>query len=96
MRPISGVGARAPWEARRAPDRGGAGRVGMISPGQAEGNDNYRLPFDKLRRPSSIPGGSAHPSCGRCNDAYRIGGRCMVRIRRCTSPRCIRRDGRPS
>ena len=25
-----------------------------------------------------------------------IGGRCMVRIRRCTSPRCIRRDGRPS
>ena len=24
------------------------------------------------------------------------GGRCMVRIRRCTSPRCIRRDGRPS
>ena len=26
----------------------------------------------------------------------RIGGRCMGRIRRCTSPRCIRRDGRPS
>ena len=24
MRPISGVGARAPWEARRAPGRGGA------------------------------------------------------------------------
>ena len=24
------------------------------------------------------------------------GGRCMGRIRRCTSPRCIRRDGRPS
>ena len=23
------------------------------------------------------------------------GGRCMVRIRRCTSPRCICRDGRP-
>ena len=35
------------------------------------------------------------PSCGRCNDDCRIGGRCMVRIRRCTSPRCIRRDGRP-
>ena len=47
-------------------------------------------------RPSSIPGGSAHPSCAPCNDDCRIGGRCMVRIRRCTSPRCIRRDGRPS
>ena len=50
-------------------------------------NDNYRLAFDKLRRPSSIPGGSARPSCGRCNDDCRIGS-CMVRIRRCTSPRC--------
>ena len=40
--------------------------------------------------------GRFNPSCGRCNDDCRIGGRCMVRIRRCTSPRCIRRDGRPS
>ena len=58
-------------------------------------------PSTKLRRPSSIPGGSARPSCAPCNDDCRPladsgGGRCMVRIRRCTSPRCIRRDGRPS
>ena len=32
MRPISGLGARAPWEARSTPGRGGAGRHGMISP----------------------------------------------------------------
>ena len=32
MRLISGVGAKAPWAARRAPDRGGAVRLGMISP----------------------------------------------------------------
>ena len=28
----SGLGARAPWEARSAPGRGGAGWQGMISP----------------------------------------------------------------
>ena len=32
LRAISGVGARAPRAARRAPDRAGADRVGMISP----------------------------------------------------------------
>ena len=48
-----------------------AGRSG----GQAEGNDNYRLPFDKLRRRSSIPGGSAPPSCTPCNDDCRPFGR---------------------
>ena len=37
----------------------------------AEGDDNYRMPFDKLRRPSSILGGSAPPSCAPCNDDYR-------------------------
>ena len=31
MRPISGVGASAPSEARSAPGRGGAGRLGMMS-----------------------------------------------------------------
>ena len=29
------------------------------------------MPFDKLRRRSSIPGGSAPPSCAPCNDDYR-------------------------
>ena len=38
---------------------------------QAEGNDNYRMPFDKLRRRSSILGGSAPPSCAPCNDDCR-------------------------
>ena len=51
--------------------------------------------------PSSIPAGSAHPSCAPCNDDYSPsadsgGGRCTGRIRRCTSPRCIRRVGKPS
>ena len=33
------------------------------------------MPFDKLRRRSSIPGGSARPSCAPCNDDCRPFGR---------------------
>ena len=46
---------------------------------------------DPTGSPSSILGGSAHPSGVRCNDDYKIGGRCTIRSRRCTSPRSIRR-----
>ena len=38
---------------------------------QAQGNDNYRVPFGKLRRRSGIPAGSAPRSCAPCNDDYK-------------------------
>ena len=41
------------------------------SRGQAQGNDNYRVPFGKLRRRSITPSGSAPPSCAPCSDDYR-------------------------
>ena len=47
---------------------------GMIR-GKLKATTGYRLAGR-----ASIPGGSARPSCARCNDDYRIGGRCMVRI----------------
>ena len=38
---------------------------------QAQGNDNYRVPFGKLRRRSVIPAGSMPLSCAPCNGDYR-------------------------
>ena len=44
---------------------------------------------------SSTPAASAPPNCAPCNDDYRTGGRCTVRTKRSTSPRNIRRGGKP-
>ena len=38
---------------------------------QAQGNDNYRVPFGKLRRWRDIPAGSAPPSYAPCNGDYK-------------------------
>ena len=57
------------------PSRSLRGRVGggdrAVAAGrpsrQAQGNDNYRVPFGKLRRKSAIPAASAPPSSAPCN-----------------------------
>ena len=63
--------------------------------GKLKATTIIELPFDKLRRPSSILAGSAHPSCGRCNDDYRIGGALHGPDREVYFPRCIRRVVKP-
>ena len=65
--------------------RGVGGRLSRCcgDPRASEGNDNYRL-----------AGRAASRAVQRVPAV--CSGRCMGRIRRCTSPRCIRRDGRPS
>ena len=45
------------------------------SRGQAQGNDNYRVPFGKLRRMSITPAGSAHPSCAPSSQLIRTGSK---------------------
>ena len=45
------------------------------SRGQAQGNDNYRVPFGKLRRRSITPAGSAPPSCAPCSQLIRTGSK---------------------